>query len=402
MQTTRAKLEVGGQLAIDGGKPVRSSLLPYGRQTIAEDDIAAVVRVLRSDWLTTGPAVTEFEQAFAAVTGAESAVSVSSGTAALHAMMHALRIGPGDEVIVPTMTFAGTANAVRFAGGQPVFADVDAATLLIDPDSVAARIGPRTRAIVAVDYAGQPCDYDALSDIAQDKGLALLSDACHSLGASYRGNPVGCLTAMTVFSFHPVKAITTAEGGMVTVSDNGLADRLRAFRNHCMNADHQIRAANGTWAYEIAELGWNYRLNDMQCALGLSQLGKLPEFIGKRQALAGRYDELLADVPGVTPLAVLAERTHAYHLYVVQLDLDALTVDRGAVFAALRAEGIGVNVHYLPVHRQPLYRDARGSCPVAEAAYERMLSLPIFPTMTMTDVEDVVTALRKVLYAYRR
>jgi perosamine synthetase len=394
------------RLAIEGGTPVRAALLPYGKQSIDDADIAAVADVLRSDWLTTGPAVAAFEQALADRVNTACAVAFNSGTAALHALMHAIDLKPGDEVIVPTLTFASTANVVLFAGAIPVFCDVDSSTLLADPASVADRITPRTRAIVAVDFAGQPCAYEALSDIATRHGVSLLSDGCHALGARYRGNPVGCLTRLTAFSFHPVKAITTGEGGAVTTSDTELAERMRSFRNHCMNRDHHARAAGGSWEYAIAELGWNYRLSDIQCALGLSQLARLEAFIARRRLIAGWYDVRLRDLPHVEPLAVGDGVDHAYHLYVVQLEPAALAVDRSAVFSALRAEGIGVNVHYQPVHLQPLYRDRLGTgpgdCPVAEAAYEHILSLPIFPAMTEQDVDDVVTALAKVLLAYQR
>lgn len=393
-------------LAIEGGKPVRARMLPYGRQTIDDADIAAVVSVLRSDWLTTGPQVEAFERAFAAKVGAEHAVAVSSGTAALHAAYHALNLRPGDEVIVPAMTFASTANAVLQTGAKPVIADVASDTLLVDEASIAARISPRTRAIVAVDYAGHPCDYASLRALADRQGLAVVSDACHALGATWRGFSVGSLTPLTVFSFHPVKAITTGEGGIVTTSDARLADRMRSFRNHCITADHRARAAQSSWEYEIGESGANYRLTDLQCALGLSQLAKLGGFVERRRAIAARYDELLADLPGAKPLAVRDDVQHAYHLYVVKLELEQIRADRRAIFAALRGEGIGVNVHYLPVHLHPLYRErfgtAPGDCPNAEAAYERILSLPIFPTMSEEDIADVVAGLWKVLNHYRR
>ncbi len=393
-------------LAIDGGRPVRSALLPYGRQTVDEMDVSAVVAALRSGWLTTGPAVKAFEDDFAACVGARHAVAVSSGTAALHAAMHALRIGPGDEVIVPPVTFAATANAVLFVGGRPVFADVDADTLLMDPASVEGVMTPRTRAVIGVDFAGQPCAYDRLRDTVGKQGVTVVSDACHALGGALRGVPVGQLADLSVFSFHPVKHVTTCEGGMIVTDNAGLADRMRAFRNHCMTVDHHGRAASASWGYEIAELGFNYRISDVQCALGRSQLRRLTEWVDRRRSIAARYDEMLADIPAIVPLALRPEVEHAYHLYVVQLDLDRLTVDRGAVFAALRAEGIGVNVHYIPVHLQPLYRERLGTgpgdCPVAEAAYERILSLPVFAGMTDADVEDVIAALRKVIRAYLR
>ena len=397
---------MGDGLAIDGGSPVREALLPYGRQCLDEDDVAAVLAVLQSDWLTTGPKIDEFERAVADFVGAREAVVVSNGTAALHAAMAAADVGPGDEVIVPTLTFAATANCVVFRGGQPVFADVDPATLLIDLDDVGAKITAKTKAIIPVDFAGQACDYDALRSIAQRHELALVADACHSLGGGYRGRSVGSLAGLTALSFHPVKHITTGEGGMVTTDDSALAARMRTFRNHGITTDHRQRQAQGSWVYDMVELGFNYRMTDIQAALGVSQLRKLPEFIRQRQAIAKRYDEALSDRPEARPLGVKSEASHAYHLYVVQIDLGKLAADRARVFAALRAEGIGVNVHYRPVHLHPYYREhfgtQPGDCPVAEAAYERILSLPMFPSMSDSDVDDVIRAIEKVMGAYGR
>ena len=252
------------RLAIDGGTPIRRTRLPYGRQWLDEDDIAAVGEVLHSDWLTTGPKVGDFEQAFAGFVGAKEAVTVCNGTAALHAAMYAVGIGPGDEVIVPPMTFAATANCVVFQGGTPIFADVNSDTLLLDPAQVESRITPRTKAVIAVDYTGQPCDYDALRTIADRHGLTLVADACHALGASYKGRPVGSLADLSTFSFHPVKHITTGEGGMITTGDPELARRMRVFRNHGITTDHRQREKQGSWFYEMVDLGYNYRLTDVQ------------------------------------------------------------------------------------------------------------------------------------------
>jgi perosamine synthetase len=372
--------------------------LPYGRQWIDEEDIAAVVAVLRSDWLTTGPQVAEFEKAFAQAVGAAEAVAVNSGTAALHAAMAALGIGPGDEVIVPALTFAATANCVCYRGGTPVFADVGPETLLVDPLSVAARLTPKTRAVIAVDYAGQPCDYAALQALADRHGLALVADACHAVGATYHGRPVGSLAALSTFSFHPVKPMTTGEGGMITTDDATLAQRMRTFRNHGITTDHRQREAAGSWFYEMVELGFNYRLTDLQCALGLAQLRRLPDWIRRRQEIARRYNEAFAAHPCATPLVLRPDRTHAYHLYVVRV-----AGDRRRAFTALRDRGIGVQVHYIPVHLHPFYRQRLGTgpglCPVAETAYEHVLSLPIFPQMTDADVESVVAAVAQSVEA---
>jgi UDP-4-amino-4,6-dideoxy-N-acetyl-beta-L-altrosamine transaminase len=394
------------QLALHGGTPVRTRLLPYGRHDIDDDDVAAVVAVLRSDWLTGGPAVGEFERAVARVAGADEAVAVNSGTAGLHAAMFALGVGPGDEVIVPPMTFAASANAVMYQGGTPVFADVDPDTLLLDPSRVEAAVTPRTKAIVAVDYAGQLCDYDALRGVAASRGLPIVADSCHAIGAEDRGRRIGALADLAVFSFHPVKHVTTGEGGAVATDQPELAARMRAFRNHGITVDHHQRSAQGSWKYEIVDLGFNYRLSDIQCALGAAELAKLPARLARRQAIAAEYTRAFASVPEVRPLAVRPDAAHAYHLFVVRVDVARLTCDRAMLFAALRGEGIGVNVHYIPVYWHPLYRRRfgmrEGLCPVAEAAYEQILTLPMFPSMTAADVGDVVEAVTKVVEAFRR
>jgi UDP-4-amino-4,6-dideoxy-N-acetyl-beta-L-altrosamine transaminase len=379
-----------------------SKELSYGRQTILQDDIDAVVKVLRSDWLTTGPAVEGFEKAIADFTGAKHAVAVSSGTAALHAAVHALGIGPGDEVIVPPITFAATANSVAYCGGTPVFADVKSGSLLLDPTRVREKITSRTRAIIAVDYAGQPCDYDELTGIARRHKLALVADACHALGATYKNRPAGQLADITAFSFHPVKHITTGEGGMVTTNNAALAGRVREFRNHCITADHRTRRKKGSYFYEMVDLGFNYRLSDFQCALGTSQLKKLPAWLEFRKNIARDYDQRLAGMRGVRPLEKLEGRTHAYHLYVVKVESKSGgSSRRDKVFGALRAQGIHANVHYLPVYLHPFYRThfryKAGLCPVAEAAYREILSLPIHPQIDASDVVHVVSVIDKTL-----
>lgn len=397
---------MSSKLAIHGGTPVREAMLPYGRQCLEQDDIAAVVEVLGSAWLTTGPKVSEFEQAFAEMVGVKEAVAVSNGTAALHAAMYALNIGEGDEVIVPPITFAASANCVVFEGGRPVFADVEADTLLLDPNKVVSKITPRTKAIIAVDFAGQPCDYDALRSIADQHDLALVDDACHAVGGSYKGRPVGSLADLNTFSFHPVKHFTTGEGGMITTDDADMAQRMRVFRNHGITTDHRQRSEQGSFFYEMVDLGYNYRLTDFQCALGLSQLRKLPEFVRRRQAIASHYEAAFCEMSVVRPLVVRPDLSHAYHLYMVMFDLEQLSVDRAGIFAALRAEGIGVNVHYIPVHLHPYYQrkfgTALGLCPVAEAAYQCLITLPIFAQMTLADADDVIAAVAKVIDCYRR
>ncbi|BAH77519.1 UDP-4-amino-4,6-dideoxy-N-acetyl-beta-L-altrosamine transaminase [Solidesulfovibrio magneticus] len=371
-----------------------SASLPYGRQEIDETDIAAVEAVLGSGWLTTGPAVARFEAAVARFTGAARAVAVNSGTAALHVAAAALGLGPGDEAVTSPLTFAATANCVVYCGAVPVFADVLPESLLLDPAAAERAITPRTKAIIAVDYAGQPCDWDALRRLADRHGLALVADACHALGGRYKGRDVGRLADVTALSFHPVKHITTGEGGMALTDDPDLDRRMRALRNHGIDQDFRQREQAGSWRYAMTMLGFNYRLSDMACALGESQLARLPGWLETRRELAGLYDRLLAGTPA-RPLETAADREHARHLYVVRVPR------RDAVFRAMRAQGIGVNVHYLPVHLHPYYRErfglGPGLCPVAEAAAEEILTLPLFPAMTPDDVRRVADALARAL-----
>jgi perosamine synthetase len=305
---------------------------------------------------------------------------------------------------VPTITFAASANAALFQGARPVFVDVEADTLLIDIADVERKITSKTRAIVAVDYAGQPCDYDALRAVTDRHGLLLIADSAHALGAHYGGRPVGSLADMTTFSLHPVKHVTTGEGGMVTTDNPALAERMRRFRNHGIVTDHRERQARATWTYDIAELGYNYRLTDLQCALGVSQLGRLNAWVDRRRELARYYDDAFAGFAALRPLATRPERSHAYHLYVVRLRLELLRATRAEIFAALHAEGIGVNVHYQPVHMHLLYRQrcgtSPGDCPVAEQAYAELLTLPLFAQMTDTDARDVVCGMDKVIARY--
>lgn len=393
------------RLAIEGGTPVRPTLLPYGRQSIGDDDIAAVVEVLRSDWITTGPKVAEYEEAFAAAVGARFAIAVSSGTAALHAAAFAAALGPGDELVTTPLTFVASANCARYLGATPVFADIQDDTLNIDPEQVAHAITSCTRAIVAVDFAGQPADLDELDNLANRCGVLLIEDACHALGADYKGRRVGACAAMTVFSTHPVKHVTTGEGGMVTTDDPTLADRLRRFRSHGIASDPRVRQETGAWFYEMVDLGYNYRLTDLQCALGLSQLKKLDQWVARRRQIAAMYDEAFAALPLFRRPVARPDRESSWHLYVIRVQPDRLRsgLTRADVFRALRAENIGVNVHYIPVTWHPYYRvlgHGPGECPVADAAYEQLITLPMFPAMTDGDVADVMAAVRKVASAY--
>lgn len=392
-------------LAIDGAAPTRAQMLPYGRHLIDDGDVAAVVGALKSGWLTTGPAVDEFEAAFAKAAGAGEAVAVANGTAALHAAAFGAGICPGDEVITTPLTFAATANCVRYQGGTVVFADVRRDTLNIDPAHVAALVTPRTKAIITVDYAGQPSDLDELSALAERHGLVLIEDASHALGATYRNRRVGSLARMTTFSLHPVKHVTTGEGGMVTTDDPELAARLRRFRSHGILSDFRQREQAGSWVYDMAVLGFNYRLTDLQAALGLSQLPKLDDWLARRRAIAARYTAAFATLEAVEPPTALPDRECAWHIYVIRLRADRLRADRARVFQALRAENIGVNVHYVPVPWHSYYAALgyrKGAWPIAEDAYERMITLPIFPGMTDADVADVIAAMTKVVEHYAR
>jgi len=398
-------MTVATRLAIDGGTPVRESFLPYARHQISDEDVAAVVDALRSDWLTTGPRVPAFERDLESATGARYAVAFSSGTAALHGAAAAAGLGPGDEGLTTPMTFVATANAVAYAGATPTFADVRSGSLLLDPAAVARAITPRTRALLPIDYAGQPADYERLRAIAVDAPggpMTIIADASHSLGGSRDGRPVGTLADMTVLSLHPAKIITTGEGGAVLTDRSDLADRLRRFRNH--GIDMELRARRD-WHYDMVELGFNYRLTDIGAALGSSQLGRLPDFVARRRALVARYVERLAGNPTLDVPEVEPGSDPAWHLFVIQLRLDRLRVGRAEVYLAMRAEGIGVNVHYIPVHHHRWYRDRHpqpaGSLPVVDAAYERILTLPLFPAMSDADLDDVVTAIDKVTMTYR-
>ena len=389
--------------AIEGGRPVRRTLLPYGRHTLDDRDRRIVERVLRSDWITQGPWVARFENAFAKAVGARHAVAVSSGTAALHACMAALDLEPGDEVIVPAITFAASANAALYAGATPVIADVDPDTGLIDPASVASRVTDRTRAVVAVHYAGHPAPMRRLGAICREHGPALVVDAAHALGSAIGGRTVGSTERLCAFSTHPVKHVTTGEGGVVTMSNGRLAERLRRFRNHGIVRSDALSARHGGWYYEVAESGYNYRLDDIGCALGCSQLAKLDRFLRRRRNIAREYDRKLVSRSFLDTIPEPKGARSAYHIYPVLIDPAAFRISKKRLFAALRAENIGVQVHYIPLYRHPLYRERLGDVaaqyPGAERFYEREITLPLFPSMTYGDLADVLAALDK-LYAY--
>lgn len=370
--------------------------IPYGRQWIDDEDIAAVVEVLRSDYLTTGPAVAAFEGALARVTGARHAVAVNSGTSALHAMYFAAGLGAGDEVITTPLTFAATANAALYLGATVRFVDVLPDTGNIDPAAVEATIGPRTRLVVAVDYTGHPADYDELAAVTGARGATLLADAAHSLGATYHGRPVGTLARASALSFHPVKPITTAEGGAVVTDEEELAERVARFRTHGIARDPAVMERDdGPWHYEQHDLGFNYRLTDVQAALGSSQLRRLDAFLARRRAIAARYLEAWADLDVLALPAVRDGVEPGWHLFVVRVATPEL---RRPFFDRLRALGIGAQVHYIPVHHHPYYRGlgfAPGSCPIAEDFSARAVSLPIFPLMSDDEVDRVIATVQR-------
>ncbi|MBM7684493.1 UDP-4-amino-4,6-dideoxy-N-acetyl-beta-L-altrosamine transaminase [Defluviitalea raffinosedens] len=384
---------------------MRDDFLPYGRQWIDEDDIQAVVNVLKSDYLTTGPAIKEFEDQLKSVTGAEYVVAISNGTAALHAACFAAGIGEGDEVITTPMTFAATANAVLYCGGTPVFADIDPETYNIDPEDIRRKITDKTKAIIPVHYTGQPCDMDEIMKIAKEHNLIVIEDAAHALGAEYKGRKIGSIGDMTTFSFHPVKPITTGEGGAITTNNKEFYDKLMLFRSHGITRDQKMLLNdNAAWYYEQHFLGYNYRMTDIQAALGCSQLNKLEFFLQKRRKYAKMYSEAFKDLEGVIIPKQLDDTLSGWHLYVLQLDTDKIRPDRRVIFDELRIHNIGVNVHYIPVYYHPYYQKLgykKGLCPNAEKLYERIITLPLFPKMSEEDIMYVIKIVKELVDTYR-
>lgn len=364
--------------------------IPYGRQSIDEKDIQAVVETLRSDFLTTGPKVHEFEQCVANYVGAKYAVAISNGTAALHAACYAAGIGEGDEVITTPITFAASANCVRYCGGTPVFADIDPVTYNIDPEDIKRKITSRTKAIVAVHYTGQPCDMDAIHAIAKEHNLIVIEDAAHALGADYKGKRIGSMSDMTTFSFHPVKHITTAEGGMIMTNNKELYEKLILFRTHGITREKNLLSKDeGPWYYEQIELGFNYRITDVQCALGISQMRKLDTFVAKRREIAKRYDEAFEKNSNIVIPHQKEGCNNSYHLYVIQVK----NRDRRDVFEKLREAGIGVNVHYIPVYTFPDYQRhgyETVKCHHAEELYKHIISIPMYPDLKIGEQNYVI------------
>ena len=368
--------------------------IPYGRQCISEEDIQAVVDTLRSDYLTTGPKISEFEKVIADYTGAKYAVAVSNGTAALHIAYMAAGISEGDEVITSPITFVASANCSFYCGATPIFADIDLDTYNISSESIEKCITDKTKAIVAVHFSGQPCDMDRIREIADKHNLIVIEDAAHALGADYKSKKIGSISDMTTFSFHPVKHITTAEGGMVTTNNKELYEKLLLYRTHGITRDSELMSKNdGAWYYEQIDLGYNYRITDVQCALGISQMKRLDEFVSKRRELVARYNKAFENVDEIITPYQLEGCNNSYHLYVIRLN----TMDRKEVFDKLRAAGIGVNVHYIPVHTQPYYKRyyeenkmAQPECPNAIKYYNTAISLPLYPELSYEQQDYVI------------
>lgn len=375
--------------------------IPYGRQYIDEEDIKAVEEVLRSDFLTTGPKVQEFEQCFARYVGTKYAVAVANGTAALHAACMAAGVGSGDEVITTPMTFAASANSVIYCGGKPVFADIRSDTYTIDPEDVEKKITKKTKAIIPVHYTGQPCDMDEIQKIAKRHGLTVIEDSAHALGACYKGRPVGSISDMSTFSFHPVKHITTGEGGMITTNNQTLYQKMKMFLSHGITRSSESMrwASSDGWYYEQLFLGYNYRLTDIQSALGISQMKKLDDFIARRRHIAEMYNRGFADLKGIVLPFQPEYSQSAVHIYVLRVRREMAGKSRKEVFDFLRSKGLGVNVHYIPVYYFPYYQKLgyqKGLCPNAEQHYDECLTIPLYPMMTEEEVNYVIGTVREL------
>lgn len=381
---------------------IRETKLPYAKQWIDQDDIDAVVEVLKSDFLTSGPKINEFEQAIADTVGAKYAVAVSNGTAALHVACHAAGFKTNDEVITSPMTFAASANCVLYTGAKPVFADIDSKTYNIDPEDIIRKITKRTKGIIAVHYAGHPAQMDAISDIAKKYGLVVIEDGAHALGSSYNSKTIGGISDLTTFSFHPVKHITTGEGGIITTNDKSLYEKMVLFRSHGITREiDRLNKYDGPWYYEQLSLGFNYRMTDIQAALGISQLKKLKFFIKRRQKIADMYNKGLASVEGIITPHTMENVEHAWHIYVIRVT----GMKRSDFVEKMLSRNISVNVHYIPVYNHPYYKELgyeKGQCKNAEEIFEQLVTLPLYPAMEECDVEYVIDNVKDILDSYRK
>lgn len=394
--------------AILGGTPVRENKIYYGRQWISDEDVAAVSKVLKSDFITCGPCVEALQKKLCEVTGADFAVAVANGTAALHCAMMAAGIGEGDEVITTPLTFAASANCALYVGARPVFADVDPETYNIDPDSIEARITDKTKAVVAVDYTGQAVDHDRIRKICDEHDLIYVVDAAHAIGTKYNGRPEGSIADMTCFSFHPVKTVTAGEGGAITTNDPELYRKLHLVSQHGIvknPAELYDKNPEGEWVYEMQMLGYNYRMTDFQAALLINQLGRLEEFSKRRKEIVKKYNEAFADVEGIMVQKEIPQSDTTRHLYIIRLDPEKLSCTRREFYDAMSEENVQCQVHYVPVYYFPYYRDMgyeRGICPNAEYIYDHIMSIPLYPMMNDDDVESVIKAVSKIAAWYAK
>lgn len=393
--------------AIEGGKPVRKEFLPYGTQWFNEKEINEVLDSLKSNWITTGPKMRIFEDKFKNYIGSKYAIAVNSGTAALHISTSSINIQPGDEVITTPLTFVASANCVVYRGGTPIFADIKKDTYNINPTEIKKKISLKTKAIIPVHFAGQPCDMDEINEIAEENNLIVIEDAAHAIDAKYKGKKIGNISDLTIFSFHPVKNITTAEGGMVTTNNSELNEKLLMFRTHGISKDATKRfGKSGGYYYDMQYLGFRYNLSELHASLGIQQLAKLESFQKRRREIVKIYNKEFGDIEEIIVPYVKNDVKHSWHLYVIQLILDKLRVNRDQIFKALREENIGVNVHYIPVHYHSYYRKKfglkKGILPNVEWLFPRLLTIPLFPKMTDDDINDVINALEKVLTYYKK
>ena len=401
------KIDADATLAVDGGAPVRGTFLPFHQPTIDADDERAVLEVLRSGWITTGPKTKTFERSFASYTGAAHCVAVNSCTAALHLGLEAIGVGPGDEVITSPVTFASTANVIVHRGARPVFVDVEADTLNIDPDAIEAAITSRTKAVIPVDFGGQPCELDAIMATARRHGLTVIEDAAHAVGAEFKGRRVGGVADMTAFSFYATKNITSGEGGALTTDRTDWAERVQIMALHGISRDAWKRyGTSGYVHWDILAPGYKYNMFDLQGALVLSQLAKIDHFHSRRVSLKARLDAGLRDLTELSFPVERGDRLHAHHLYPVIVRVEALTADRDTIMNAIQAENVGIGIHFRAVHLHPYYEQTfgfrRGMFPRAEYYSDRTISLPLYPRMTDAEADDVVAAVRKVIARYRR
>lgn len=392
--------------AYAGGKPVRETKLYYGHQYLDEKDVQAVVEVLHSDYLTCGPKITELEQKLCELTGAKYAVVCSNDTAALHIACMAAGVSAGDEVITTPITFLASSNCALYCGAKPVFADIDEETYNIDPKEIEKAMTPKTKAVVAVDYTGQVVDLDAIMETCHKQNVVVIEDAAHSIGTLYKGRPIGSIADMTTFSFHPVKTVTAGEGGAVLTDNEEYYKKLLLYRSHGMTRDQaqMTKESEGGWYYQMIDLGYNYRMTDMQAALLISQLEKLPMFSKRRKEIVARYNEAFSRIPELTLQQELEGSDTTRHLYILRIKPEKLRIDRRGFFDALAAENIMCNVHYIPIYLQPYYQEMgypKGLCPRAEKLYSEMMSLPLYYAMTDQDVEDVITAVQKIVDYYK-